>query len=265
MRSLTFGKSLKALLAVVTLVVGLASAEPAAAQPYYYQPRPTTITTTPPPAHSSAVRWARSPARSSAVARIAAQDALIGAGVGAVTGNLLGRSKDATDERRAANGAAAVGQMNQQAVAMAVTDSDLVQMTRAGISEDVIISTMRSRGTRIDLSPQSLIALRQQGVSDRVVMAAQQMSAGSGYVPGAPAYGPTVVSEVPPPPAVIVAPAYRPYPYYYYPRPYYYGHYHHHVIASASSRYSVASRSRGSSRRLRRIRPTTARRFPPWR
>ena len=104
--------------------------------------------------------------------------ALIGAGVGAVTGNLLGRSKDAADERRAAFGAAAVGQMNQQAAAMAVTNYDLLQMTRAGLSEDVIISTMRSRGARIDLSPQSLIALKQQGVSDRVVMAAQDMSGG---------------------------------------------------------------------------------------
>src|SRR6185295_18096593 len=131
-----------------------------------------------------------------------------GAGVGAVTGNLLGRSKDQADERRAANGALAVGQLNQQAAAQAVTNYDLLQMTRAGISEDVIISTMRSRGARIDLSPQSLIALRQQGVSDRVVMAAQQMGAGSGYAPGSPAYGPTVVSEIPRPPAVIVAPAY---------------------------------------------------------
>jgi hypothetical protein len=49
------------------------------------------------------------------------------------------------------------------------------------VSEDVIISTMRSRGARIDLSPQSLIALKQQGVSDRVVMAAQDMSGGRGY------------------------------------------------------------------------------------
>jgi hypothetical protein len=53
------------------------------------------------------------------------------------------------------------------------------------------------------------------------------MGAGSGYAPGSPAIGPTVVSEIPPPPAVIVEPAYRPYPYYYYPRPYYYGHYYH--------------------------------------
>ena len=78
------------------------------------------------------------------------------------------------DDRRAAAGAATVGQLNQQAAAMAVTNYDLLQMTRAGISEDVIISTMRSRGARIDLSPQSLIALKQQGVSDRVVMAAQE-------------------------------------------------------------------------------------------
>jgi hypothetical protein len=227
MRSLTIGQSLKSLLAVATVVVGLASAQPIAAQPYYYQPAPDYY-------HNDTASGTFLGGAMGAITGAiiggkhhAGQDALIGAGVGAVTGNLLGRSKDANDERRAAQGAAAVGQMNQQAVAMAVTDNDLVQMTRAGISEDVIISTMRSRGTRIDLSPQSLIALRQQGVTDRVVMAAQQMGAGSGYAPGAPAYGPTVVSEVPPPPAVIVAPAYRPYPYYYYPRPYYYGHYYH--------------------------------------
>jgi hypothetical protein len=227
MRSLIFGRSAKSLLSVVTLVVGLASLQPAAAQPYYYQPAPDyyhndTASGTFLGGAMGAITGAVIGGR-----KHAGQDALIGAGVGAITGNLLGRSKDANDERRAAQGAAAVGQMNQQAVAMAVTDSDLVQMTRAGINEDVIISTMRSRGTRIDLSPQSVIALRQQGVSDRVVMAAQQMGGGSGYVAGAPAYGPTVVSEIPPPPTVIVAPAYRPYYYGYYPRPYYYGHYQH--------------------------------------
>lgn len=155
------------------------------------------------------------------------QDALIGAGVGALTGNLLGRSKDAQDERRASAGAAAVGQMNQQAAAMAVTNYDLLQMSRAGISDDVIITTMHSRGSRVDLSPQALIALKQQGVSDRVVMAAQQMSAAPSYY--APP-GPTVVSEVPPPPTtVIVEPAWRPY-YYYHPHPHYYYHRPHTYI-----------------------------------
>jgi hypothetical protein len=152
--------------------------------------------------------------------------ALIGAGVGAITGNLLGRSKDASDERRAAYGAATVGQMNQQAAAMAVTNYDLQQMSQAGISDDVIISTMRSRGARVDLSPQALIALKQQGVSDRVVVAAQQLGAAPGYIPPA-TVGPTVVSEYPPPPtAVIVAPAYRPY-HYCHPRPYWHHHHYH--------------------------------------
>jgi hypothetical protein len=152
--------------------------------------------------------------------------ALIGAGVGAVTGNLLGRSKDAADERRAAVGATTVGQLNAQAAATAVTNYDILQMSQAGLSDDVIISTMRSRGARVDLSPQSLIALKQQGVSDRVVVAAQQMGAAPGYIPPAGAVPvTTVISEVPPPPAVFVAPAYRPYRYYYGPH---WHHHHHH-------------------------------------
>ena len=257
MRSLTFGKSLKAVLAVVTAVVGLASAQPAAAQPYYYQPAPDYY-------HNDT-----------------ASGTFLGGAIGAITGAAVAGRKASRGRgshwrrrrRRHRQPARPIQRRDRRTARSKRSDGrwpnestsrrdgghryDLVQMTRAGISEDVIISTMRSRGTRIDLSPQSLIALRQQGVSDRVVMAAQQMSAGSGYAPGAPAYGPTVVSEIPPPPAVIVAPAYRPY-YYYYPRPYYYGHYHH-----------SPSPAHGGPRRvlaaLKRIRPTTARRSPPWR
>jgi hypothetical protein len=150
------------------------------------------------------------------------QDALIGAGVGAVTGNILGREKDATDERRAAAGQAAVGQLNAQAAAQAVTNYDILQMSHAGISDDVIISTMHQRGARIDLSPQALIALKQQGVSDRVVVAAQQMASAPGYY--APAGVTAIVGDYPPPPStVIVAPVYRPW--YYHP---YYGYHYHH-------------------------------------
>ena len=99
MRSLTFGKSLKALLAVATVVVGLASAQPAAAQPYYYQPAPDYY-------HNDTASGTFLGGAMGAITGAiiggkhhAGQDALIGAGVGAVTGNLLGRSKDANDER----------------------------------------------------------------------------------------------------------------------------------------------------------------------
>src|SRR3954466_8819926 len=133
MRSLKFRNSVHSILALVTAVVGLAFAEPAAAQPYYYQPAPDYYHND---TASGTFLGGAMGAITGAIIGVnphAGQDALIGAGVGAVTGNLLGRSKDANDERRAAQGAAAVGQMNQQAMAMAVTDADVVQMTRAGI------------------------------------------------------------------------------------------------------------------------------------
>jgi YMGG-like Gly-zipper len=156
-------------------------------------------------------------------------DALIGAGIGAVTGNLLGQSKDRADERNAAAGAAAAANMNAQAAAQnaqaaaqAVTNYDLVNMTKSGLSDDLIISTIQSRGARLDLSPQQLIALKQQGVSDRVVLAAQNMGQRSQYAPP-PVGGPgvPVVAVAPAPTMVIVAP--RPY-YYYGPGPYYHAH-----------------------------------------
>ncbi len=101
--------------------------------------------------------------------------ALIGAGVGALTGNLLGRSKDRADQQQAAYGAATVARANHAAAAQAVTNLDLIRMTQARVSEDVIISAIRTRGTRLDLSPEGLIALKESGVSDRVLITAQDL------------------------------------------------------------------------------------------
>ena len=227
MRSIEFGMRRPCSVIAVLLVTGTAllRADIAAAQ-YVYQPAPSYYQND--TAGGTIVGGALGAITGAAVAgrHDRGAGALIGAGVGAVTGNLLGRSKDANDERRAAVGAAAVGQMNQQAAAAAVTNYDLQQMTSAGISEDVIISTMRSRGARVDLSPQALIAFKQQGVSDRVIMAAQQMGAAPSYYQPP---GPTIVSEMPPPPTVIVAPVYRPYGYCY-PGPYYHHHYPHSYV-----------------------------------
>jgi hypothetical protein len=141
------------------------------------------------------------------------EGALIGAGVGALTGNVLGRSKDQADESRAAAGAAAVAQANQYATAQAVTNYDLIRMTQAGVSDDVIIGSIRARGARLDLSPQGIISLKESGVSDAVLVAAQQLIQAGSNPPPPPRT--TIVTE-PAPPAVIV----RPYPYrMYYPAP----------------------------------------------
>ena len=201
-------------LPAVLLMSLLASTHDASGQqPYYYQPAPDyyhndTASGTVVGGAMGAITGAIIGGRSNR-----GEGALIGAGVGALTGNVLGRAKDRVDQRQAASGAAVVAQANQQAAAQAVTNYDLV------------ISTLRSRGARLDLSPQGLIALKQAGVSDRVLLAAQDMSASRGYIP--PAL--PVVRQVPPP-TVIVTPAPGPYYRYYGPRyyPYHHTHFYYH-------------------------------------
>ncbi len=149
------------------------------------------------------------------------EGALIGAGVGALAGNLLGRGKDQQDERRAANGALIAAQANRQAAAQAVTNFDLIRLTQAGVGENVIISPLRARGTRLDLSPTGLISLKKSGVSDGVLIAAQQLNRGPGAIP---LRATTTILTEPSPPAVIVT----PHPYWmYHHRPHHYGHHHH--------------------------------------
>lgn len=132
------------------------------------------------------------------------EGALIGAGIGAITGRLLGKSKDAADQQQAAYGAAVTHQANVQAAQLAVTNSDVIEMTRAGLSDEVIIGAIRSRGSRFDLSPTGLIVMKQNGVSDRVVSAAQTYSAADGYTPSIVTHSPPVIAQ---PPAVYVTPA----------------------------------------------------------
>ena len=209
--------------ATLAAAVTLAQVDVAPAQPYVYQPPPDYYQND--TAAGTVVGGAFGAVTGAIIGgrKDRGEGALIGAGVGALTGNLLGRSKDRADEQRAASGAATVAQLNQQAAATAITSYDLVNMTRAGIGDDLIISSMHSRGIQLDLSPQGLISLKESGVSDRVVYAAQQMATARGYGPTR-VVGPvnTVVTEVgPPPTTVIVAPGpWRPY--------HHYHHYHHH-------------------------------------
>jgi hypothetical protein len=206
-----------AALAVLTTAFALGRPQSASAQPYYYEPAPDYY-------HNDTASGTFMGGALGAVTgaiiggkKDRGEGALIGAGVGALTGNLMGRAKDRADEHRAAAGAAVTAHANQQAAAMAISNYDLVSMTRAGVSEDVIISTMRSRGARLDLSPNALISLKQSGVADRVLLAAQEMNNGPAIVYGAPRPA-VVVHEVPR--TVIV----RPSPW----RHYHYHHRHHH-------------------------------------
>jgi len=216
--TLNFARPRRALVLVMGALV-LGECASVGAQQYYYQPGPSYYQND---TVGGAVVGGGVGALTGAVIggrKQRGEGALIGAGVGALAGGLLGRSTDIADQRQAANGAYVASQANAQAAALAVTNNDLVEMTRAGLSEDLIISTIRSRGGRFDLSPSGLISLKQYGVSDRVVLAAQSNTS-AGFAPApAPA---VMVSQ---PPVVYVRPAPT---IHFYSGPRWYGHGHHH-------------------------------------
>ncbi len=128
--------------------------------------------------------------------------ALIGAAAGALGGALVGNAQQMEEERDAAVVAAQHAEWRRQADAQAITNQDVIRMTRGGLSPDVIAGTIRSRGGRFDVSPDALIALKSEGVSDTVIQS-MQSSGGPQYV-SAPTS--TVVAVPPPPTTVYVTP-----------------------------------------------------------
>ena len=129
--------------------------------------------------------------------------AVIGAGVGALTGGLVGNSIEQSEKKTQAQIAAAQAQATQ-ASQLGVTD--VVQMAQQHVSDDVIISQIRSTGSVFRLSSNDTIWLKQQGVSDMVV---QEMLSTANRPPrqvysAAPVYysRPVYVVEPAPPPPV---------------------------------------------------------------
>src|SRR5439155_2814937 len=85
--------------------------------------------------------------------------ALIGAGVGALSGGLIGNAVNKHEEKEAA-----AAQARQQ-----IGLTDIVQMTQQHVSDPVIISQIRSSLSVYQLSAQDTIWLKQNGVSDAVI------------------------------------------------------------------------------------------------
>jgi hypothetical protein len=218
------GRSKRALLMLVAAGCVVAAASPADAQ-YYYQPPPSYYRND--TAGGAVVGGGLGAVAGALVSpkKNRGENALIGAGVGALAGGLLGNARDKADQQHAIVGSSVAANANAHIAAQAVTNYDLVEMTRAGLSEDLIISTIQSRGGRFDLSPGGLIALKQSGVSDRVVLAAQSMGRGGAIAPA-----PTIVASpspvvVSPPPVMYVQPA--PVIRVYSGHGWHHGHYHH--------------------------------------
>ncbi len=76
-----------------------------------------------------------------------------------------------------------------------LTNDAVVSMVRAGLPESVIIAKIRSSRTEFDLRTEALVALKQAGVSDRVLEAMVGQAApaaGAAPAPGAGAAGPAL-------------------------------------------------------------------------
>jgi hypothetical protein len=123
--------------------------------------------------------------------------AAIGAGAGAVTGAVVG---DQLDQIEARNRAEIEARLGRPVAPGAVRLDEVVAMTKAGVSDDVIINHIRVHGSAQIPQTNDLIYLQQNQVSQRVIAALQQP--------------PPAVSAVPaPPPGVVVQPCcVDPYP-----------------------------------------------------
>ncbi|HZN32714.1 MAG TPA: glycine zipper domain-containing protein [Pirellulaceae bacterium] len=124
--------------------------------------------------------------------------AVIGSAVGAVTGAVVGEGIDADLARSRAEIEARMGRQMQGAV----TVPDVIAMTQAGLSDDVITTHIRASGVAQPLAVGDLIQLRNMGVRDAVINAMQQtpprgtqpVAAYPAY-PAYPAGGPVIVEH----------------------------------------------------------------------
>lgn len=140
--------------------------------------------------------------------------AIIGAALGTITGNVIGEGIDADLARSKAEIEARMGRQ----MSGAVSNEDVIAMTQAGLSEDVIATHIRAHGVARPPAVNDLIILRNQGVSDRVIQALQQTP------PPTATAVPVSYAVGPPPRAVLVEPYYCPPP----PPHFYFHHGHPH-------------------------------------
>lgn len=143
-----------------------------------------------------------------------AEGALIGAAVGALGGAIVGDQVDQDQARRNAEIQARLGRQ----LSGAVSSTDVIQMTQAGLSEDLIANHIAANGVQQRLQAADLISLKNYGVSDRVINVMQTAPLAGAAQPVAVAAQPVPVYAAPPP--VVVHEYYGP--------PVWYGHHHHH-------------------------------------
>ncbi len=93
--------------------------------------------------------------------------ALIGAGVGAATGAIIGAALDASDREALDRESPRTTRKIDRGEPLSTTD--IKKMTKAGLSDDVIISQIDATQSVYHLSSADIIDLKKAGVSQRVI------------------------------------------------------------------------------------------------
>jgi hypothetical protein len=127
------------------------------------------------------------------LARAPLVGAAAGAAVGTGLGALAGNSEDRRERRYA-----------QAATARMLPIPDVVQLVHSGQPDDVIINQIYTTGSVYQLTPNDLNYLRQQGVSNRLIMYMQSRTPQMVMGPPGPPPGGVVFVEPPPPPPVSI-------------------------------------------------------------
>ena len=86
--------------------------------------------------------------------------------------------------------------------AQALNNDSVIKMVKAGLTDDVIVVTINASSGTYDTSPDGLIALKQAGVSDKVIAAIVARGTASGPASAAPATPDASTPSLPLPPGV---------------------------------------------------------------
>lgn len=142
--------------------------------------------------------------------------AAIGGAIGAVSGAVLGNARDKEvnvqrQQQQYYSQQRVYAQQQQQYVQVqsAVSINDVVNMSRSGLSDAVVINQIQTRGVQQQLQVPDIISMHQQGVSDLVISTMQ--SARVGGAPMVVQSPPVIVQQAP----VyveerVIVPSYRP-------------------------------------------------------
>lgn len=93
----------------------------------------------------------------------------IGAAVGALTGALVGSQIEKQDAAASSTGSQSGAAVNPSQM----TTQQIIDLSKQGVHEDVIIDKIRLSNSRFVLTADDIANLKQQGVSDKVISAMQ--------------------------------------------------------------------------------------------